>query len=407
MERCTDVLLCHDVAHVNGGSGMVALAYARGLAGRGLNVTLLAGRGPVDDDLTKAGVRVICLDQPDILENWQRFGSVAQGLWNRKSEAACADILRSLPRDSTVVHVHSWSRVLSASIFRAVRAAGYRCLAHIHDYFLVCPNGGLLDYPRSRPCGKEPMSVGCLSCACDSRSNAHKAYRVARHCLHKTVFRTNDAIHGVVCHLPAITDLLRPLLPPHIRFFEAPICVDIPPARKIDAASNERFVMVGRLQAEKGPDLLARAAAVLGLSPLFIGDGPMRNAIKELCPAAEVTGWLPPHEVRARLAQARALVFPSRWYETYGLVVAEALSLGVPAIVSDVVPISRRIAKARSGLAFAGGDWEDLALCLAEANDDQLIRKLGAYAHAAHLSEPLSVDAGCQAMAQIYDDILS
>ena len=53
-------------------------------------------------------------------------------------------------------------------------------------------------------------------------------------------------------------------------------------------------------------------------------------------PQARFLGWRSPQEVRSLLRAARALVFPSVWYEGQPLSVYEALALGTPVIVSDL-----------------------------------------------------------------------
>ncbi len=68
---------------------------------------------------------------------------------------------------------------------------------------------------------------------------------------------------------------------------------------------------------------------------MFIGDGPLRPIEAT---GARVTGWLSAEDVQRELEHARCLVFPSLWYETYGLVVNEAAARGIPAIVSDYQP---------------------------------------------------------------------
>ena len=103
----------------------------------------------------------------------------------------------------------------------------------------------------------------------------------------------------------------------------------------MDVANNRTLLVLGRLDAEKGVMLAAAAAQQAGLPIVFAGDGPLR--------ARGGGGRRHGHRLAGRRTaygrhwrQARCLVFPSRWYETFGLVVEEAAARGVPAIVSDV-----------------------------------------------------------------------
>ena len=97
-----------------------------------------------------------------------------------------------------------------------------------------------------------------------------------------------------------------------------------------------------RLDREKGVQLLAEVAKELAIPITYVGDGPLRAEI-EAMPGATVTGWVARDQVYRHLSTARCLVFPSLWYETYGLTVAEAAAYGVPAIVSDISAAAERV----------------------------------------------------------------
>jgi glycosyltransferase involved in cell wall biosynthesis len=85
-------------------------------------------------------------------------------------------------------------------------------------------------------------------------------------------------------------------------------------------AAAPRLVVVGRRgwENENVLDMLERCSAIDGL-------------VRE-------TGALPDREVATLLRGARALLFPS-FAEGFGLPLAEALALGVPAIASDLVAL--------------------------------------------------------------------
>jgi glycosyltransferase involved in cell wall biosynthesis len=108
-----------------------------------------------------------------------------------------------------------------------------------------------------------------------------------------------------------------------------------------------RFIVgVGRLQAQKGFDLLIRAhaAALAGGAPphtlLIIGDGGDRNALVALAAelgvadSVELPGFVDnPHAINAR---ADVFMMSSRW-EGFSLVIAEALTAGIPIIAANCV----------------------------------------------------------------------
>jgi glycosyltransferase involved in cell wall biosynthesis len=100
---------------------------------------------------------------------------------------------------------------------------------------------------------------------------------------------------------------------------------------------------------------------------IFIGDGPLRKEL-EACGArenidVEFRGFLNQSEIVAKgYADLDALVLPSGEYETWGLVVNEAMTGGIPAIVSDMVGCAPDLVVSDcTGYVFRSGDTTDLS----------------------------------------------
>jgi 1,2-diacylglycerol 3-alpha-glucosyltransferase len=102
---------------------------------------------------------------------------------------------------------------------------------------------------------------------------------------------------------------------------------------------------LGRLAPEKSPFTVLEAFAIAArtrreLRLLLIGDGPMEAELREraesptLVGRVHLTGRVPRPEALAMLAGADLFVFASQT-ETQGLVLAEALSAGLPAVAVD------------------------------------------------------------------------
>ena len=81
--------------------------------------------------------------------------------------------------------------------------------------------------------------------------------------------------------------------------------------------------------------MFAEAARKIGMIPTYVGDGPIAHEIAARYPEARMLGWMDPAGVHRAMRAARALVFPSLWFEGQPLTVMEAKGLGVPVIVSD------------------------------------------------------------------------
>ena len=174
----------------------------------------------------------------------------------------------------------------------------------------------------------------------------------------------------------------------------------------MDVAANQNLLVVGRLDAEKGVTLAAAAAREAGWPIVFAGEGPQRARPAEP-PARTVTGWISAEQVWQHLANARCLVFPSLWYETFGLVVSEAAACGVPAIVSDISAAAERVEDGVTGWIFRSGDQADLQRCMAKLHDDAAVGAAGRAAWQRFWSSPPDRQSHAADLLSIYGKVLA
>ncbi len=398
------IVIVNDHAHINGGSAKVAIDSAEGFARRGHRVDYFSAVGPVEPSLAEAGVTVTLLDQPDVVsaKSLARFG--AQWLWNAAAERGLAGLLASCDPAETIVHVHGWAKALSPSIGRALTRAGLPVVHTLHEYYLACPNGGFYDYGAARDCDHEAMSLGCIAHNCDSRGYHRKLMRVGRH----AVMRHASGLRDTARHLISISRLQRETIAPYMPsavFYEVGNPIDVTDlGPKGDHAPGD-IVFVGRLAPEKGPRYFARAARLAGVTPVFVGDGPERTALGREFPEACFLGWRSPAEVREILRAARALVFPSVWYEGQPLTVYEALALGTPVIVSDLCAGREAVVDGETGVWFKSADTPSLAAAISRLTDDALARRMADAAYARYWADPLTLDRHLDAIAAVYEKV--
>lgn len=400
------VVVLNDFCHIQGGASKVAIDEAIGLARSGIDVVFLGAVGPVCDELREAPLRVECLNQPQLLDIGRNPGVMLQGLWNMKAAGKVREILRDLMPSRTVVHLHGYTKALTTSPVRAARSLGFPVVCTLHDFFAACPNGAFFDYGKAAPCLRRALSLDCVAAHCDKRAYAHKLFRVARGYLQKLLGHFPAAVEHYISLSERSAKILTPYLPKRAHLYALPNVVGVTESPPVAAASNSTILYVGRLDEEKGVRLLARTAAGLGLAVTFVGDGPLKEELSAL-PGITVTGWVAPEEVQRHLATARCLVFPSLWYETYGLTVSEAAARGVPAIVSDISAAAERIEDGITGWRFRSGDAADLARCLTLAADDLAIGKAGMEAYRFYWREAQTPNSHAQGLLKIYRSALA
>jgi glycosyltransferase involved in cell wall biosynthesis len=400
------VVICVDHASVTGGQAKVAIESAIGLKKSGARPILFAAVGPPDPRLAEAGVEVVCLGQHDLLGNPSRAAAAWRGLWNSQAASALKALLARLPRERTLVHVHGWAKALSPSIVAPLRAAGVPAIYTIHEYFLFCPNGGFYNYQRGAVCALRPLSLRCLATHCDSRIYAHKLWRFGRLYATRRWLRMAEAFSDYVCISDHQRQIVGSQLPAGARLHRLSDPIDAEDlGPKAEPASGD-LIFVGRLSPEKGVALFAEAAARVGVVPTLIGDGPQSDELKRRFPEARFLGWLPPEEARARMRAARALIFPSLWYETQGLTAFEAQAMGTPVIVSDVCAAREAVEDGVSGLWFKSASVEALAAVLTKIRDDALVARLSRAAYETYWRAPATLEAHVAGLRSIYAEAL-
>ncbi|MGN6181006.1 MAG: glycosyltransferase family 4 protein [Mucilaginibacter sp.] len=171
------------------------------------------------------------------------------------------------------------------------------------------------------------------------------------------------------------------------------------------------YVYVGRLSAEKGINVLLGAFGNSGKRLKIAGSGPMEAQVNQAaakCPEIEFCGPQSPDEVRKLIAGAKALIFPSIWFETFGMVIIEAFSCGVPVIASAIGEAKHLVADNVNGLLFAPGDENDLLAKLEyfEALDDNALAKFSQQALKAY-QENYTPELNLKKLHYVYNAALS
>lgn len=128
------------------------------------------------------------------------------------------------------------------------------------------------------------------------------------------------------------------------------------------------LLYIGQFIERKGVDLLLKAVGDLmptypDFSLALIGtgekEGEARAAASAFPDRIRFEGVMPAEQIRRRLNQAHALILPSR-FDGWGVVVNEALSVGVPVIVSDRCGAADLIETGQNGYVFATGSADAL-----------------------------------------------
>ncbi|MBI4419527.1 MAG: glycosyltransferase [Gemmatimonadetes bacterium] len=211
---------------------------------------------------------------------------------------------------------------------------------------------------------------------------------------------------------------------PRVRFIPLGVSTGTPPADPAESAELRRFrerrgfgvVYVGRLVPGKSVETLLHALAALQrrgrtVAAALVGSGPEQPGLEALARSLGLTGAVfvgaqPPAVATQWTAAAHALVLPSR-SEGRGIVILEAMALGVPAVACDIPGPKELIRHQETGMLFPSGDAAALAACLEQLmDDDGRRREMGRRARAFVVAANLTAEQSARAHVELYRELL-
>ncbi|MEQ1897771.1 MAG: glycosyltransferase [Vicinamibacterales bacterium] len=330
------ILIVHNSYQQRGGEDAVVEAESELLAGHGHDVQQFTRH---NDELTGLG----------------HVDQVAQALWSRPSSRALTDLLGTFRPD--VMHVHNTWPLISPSIYWVAAHARVPVVQTLHNFRLLCPEAKFLRDGRvCEDClGHLPWRGAVRGCYRGSK--AQSAVLAGMLTLHRAIGTYSHKIARYIalnefCRRKFIAGGLpaeRIVVKPNFVDFGAPT-----------VQPRNGFLFVGRLSAEKGVVLLARAAASAGVTVRVAGTGP-DAALLQGAAAVKELGILNGSEVYAEMAGAMALVMPSIWHEHFPRTLVEAFASGLPVIASRIGSLAELVDDGVTGLLFEPGNAPDLA----------------------------------------------
>ncbi|MCC7349589.1 MAG: glycosyltransferase family 4 protein [Phycisphaerales bacterium] len=263
-----------------------------------------------------------------------------------------------------VVHFHNTFPLISPSAYSACRAEGTAVVQTLHNYRLMCINALL--FRDGRVCEE---CVGCgpwagVKHGCYRASRPQSAvvaamlmtHRIRRTWTHDvdlyftpTDFARDKFIQG---GLPADKIIVKP------NFLE--------PDPGPKTHTGDYFLFVGRLTRDKGVEFLLRAWMEQQMPcPLHVvGDGPLADLVRDAagkCPSIRYLGPMDRKGVIEQMHRARACLFASLLYETFGMVALESMACAVPVLATKAGAAATIVEDGLTGLLFDPASTGDFA----------------------------------------------
>lgn len=278
-----------------------------------------------------------------------------------------------------VVHVHEVFPLVSPWILPLCTRRGVPVVMTCVDYRMTCPIvTHLYEGQVCTRCtgGREHWAV-LRNC----RNNLTESFTVA---FYNTLIRRLRLYTKHVTCFIAPSEFTRDWLIEHADIEPDRITVVSPvvdiPAHKADPRAGSYVAFAGRFTPEKGIATLLEAARLCRL-PFRLSRNEMNPATVPLTPDVEVVVTRGKEDLAAFYQGTRVFVFPSIWFETFGLVGAEAMSHGIPAVVSRLGALSHLVEDGVDGLLYEPGNPQDLSEKILQLWDDpELCAQLGSAA---------------------------
>ena len=329
------IVIVNDFNYVQGGASKVAIDTAKMLKEANFNVYFFSAVRKKEEEIE--GITYISTNQQEALKEKNKLKGALNGIYNFKVKKELKKLLETLDKETTVIHVHGWTKALSSSVFDIAFKMKFKVVLTLHDYFTACPNGGYFNYPQNEICHLKPLSWKCIKCNCDSRNYGFKLYRVLRQLVQNKIVKLNDKLEYAISISDFSEKILKPTLGKNTKITRIYNPIDIDEnIEKIDPNKNKYYLYVGRVSKEKGVDLFCQAITDLKYKGIVVGDGDEKEKLEKQFPNIEFVGWKNKDEVKEYMKGARALIFPSRWYEGAPLTPLETMQYGIPCLTSNV-----------------------------------------------------------------------
>ena len=400
-----------------GGTEVYAHDLGQALSRGGHEVAVLArGADPGSDEyaVTREAVgRVAVVRVNNTFRHAASFEDTYRNAAIRALAAAFVDEFRP-----DVVHVHHLT-CLDTGIVSECARRGVPVVLTLHDYWLLCHRGQLLDVDLA-PCDG-PSADRCSRCAgfaASPRREIHALARAARaierrlpprlaaierrlatNVAHRVVppgasgatARRLDEARSVWNEAAVLLAPSRAVLDrfavhgaPIAKLRQQELGIDLRPfvALAREPSDRLRLGFAGSLMVSKAPHLFLEAAAGLprdrvtvtvagGLAP-YHGDDSYPRKVRPLLeqPWVRWLGRVSREEMPTVLAGLDVLVLPSIWPENSPLLVREARAAGAVVVASRLAGLPEMIADGRDGLLFEPGNANDLRRVLSRLLDE-------------------------------------
>lgn len=307
-----------------------------------------------------------------------------------------------------IVHVHNTLNMISPAVYYAAVSEGIPVVQTMHNFRMLCP--GATFYRDSGIC-KDCIDKG-LICAIIHRCYRGSLFQTLA-CVISIGFHRWTKIYSKVNYI-CLTEFNKQqllLLNKKKKVIDSEKIYIKPnfTYRGVKHIRNDYYLFIGRIEKIKGIDILVKAFKEMPQIQLKIaGTGTEIERYKDLTKNDKninFLGYLNRDEINATMSSAKAVIVPSQWYETFGMIIAEAYANSVPVIVGDIGNIGTLVEDGVTGLKFKYNSYKALKATVEEF-ERMDINTLGENAFQKYLNE-FSPEINSRNLEKIYNSLVN
>lgn len=346
--RKQKVLIVHNYYQVPGGEDTVVANEKQMLENHGHEVVLYTKS---NDELDNLNLICKLLLPLNIVFNIKVYREIKCLIKNEKID---------------IVHVHNTLMMISPSVYYAAKSCNVPVVQTIHNFRFLCP--GAAFYRDGHIC-EDCINKGLWYAVKYNCYRNNKIQTLA--CVINMKFHQITGIYRKIYYI-CLTDFNKEkfLKLKQInadKVFVKPNFVESTGVFIPEEQRKNQFIFAGRLDKLKGIDICFEAWKKMGeTAPKLIvcGTGPMEKWCKEFVSKndinIELKGLISNRKVLKLIANSRALILPTQWYEGFPMSIVEAYSVGTPVICSNFGNAGVIVQEGVTGCKFKSNSAEEL-----------------------------------------------
>ena len=264
-----------------------------------------------------------------------------------------------------IIHLHIFQHQISPSILDVIKKYKIPTVYTAHDLKMICLNYKMMHHNKICEDCKGKCWIKCLQNKCVKDSRAKSVINVIEGYFH-SIRKSYDIIDYIITPSCFYKNKFIEMGVEQDRLIHIPnfLAQNMP---QVNARTdrNNYFLYFGRLSEEKGIVTLIEAMKCVDFDLYIVGTGPLKEVISEMAANnsnIKILGFMKGQELVDIVANAKAIVLPSEWYENGPYTAIEALQLGRPIIGSNIGGIPELIDG--NGYLYEPGDVNELTLRL-------------------------------------------